>query len=295
MKHIGFFIGVLLCLSSWAISLNSQTVSVTSDRVPEHTFTKGIEGPAVDKDGNLYAVNYGKEGTIGIVYPDGSHECFVELPEGSTGNSLRFGKDGFMYVADYTGHNILRVNMKTKEISVFAHESKMNQPNDITFSPDGTIYASDPDWPGNKGQLWMIRPDGKVSLLETNMGTTNGIAVSPDGKRFYVNESAQLKVWAYDIRPDGMLTNKRLFHTFEGYGMDGMKCDVKGNLYVCRYDKGTVAMLSPQGTLIREIPLKGKQPSNLTFGGLDNRCGYVTLQDRGCVETFTAEFPGKEW
>ena len=85
--------------------------------------------------------------------------------------------------------------MKSKKISVFAHEPKMNQPNDIAFAPNGNIYASDPDWPNQKGQLWLITPDAKVSLLETNMGTTNGIAVSEDGKRLYVNESAQLKVW----------------------------------------------------------------------------------------------------
>ena len=40
-----------------------------------------------------------------------------------------------MYVADYTGHNILKVDMKSKKISVFAHEPKMNQPNDIVFAP----------------------------------------------------------------------------------------------------------------------------------------------------------------
>ena len=85
--------------------------------MPEHTFTSGIEGPAVDSEGNLYAVNYKKEGTIGIVRPDGSHGCFLVLPEGSTGNSIRFGKDGNMYVADYTGHNILKVDMKSKKIS----------------------------------------------------------------------------------------------------------------------------------------------------------------------------------
>lgn len=61
------------------------------------------------------------------------------------------------------------------------------------------------------------------------MGTTNGIDVSPNGKKLYVNESAQLKVWVYDIKPDGTLKNKRLFHTFEGFGMDGIRCDVKGN------------------------------------------------------------------
>jgi gluconolactonase len=76
--------------------------------------------------------------------------------------------------------------------------------------------------------------------------------------------------------------------------MDGIRCDVKGNLYLCRYDKGTVAVINPKGKLIREIQLKGKKPSNITFGGPDNRRCYVTLQDRGCFETFTAEHPGRE-
>ena len=78
---------------------------------------------------------------------------FFVLPEGSTGNSIRFGKDGNMYVADYTGHNILKVDMKSKKISVFAHEPKMNQPNDIVFASNGNIYASDPDWPNQKANF----------------------------------------------------------------------------------------------------------------------------------------------
>ena len=252
MKSIQVIASLLCGILYCGISLNAQNVLKATGWMPEHTFTSGIEGPAVDSEGNLYAVNYKKEGTIGIVRPDGSHGCFLVLPEGSTGNSIRFGKDGNM-------------------------------------------YASDPDWPNQKGQLWLITPDAKVSLLETNMGTTNGIAVSEDGKRLYVNESAQLKVWVYDICPDGTLRNKRLFHTFEGYGMDGMKCDEKGNLYICRYDKGTIALLNPQGDLVEEIQLTGKQPSNLTFGGPDHRQCYVTLQDRGCFETFKVPYPGKEW
>lgn len=266
----------------------------TTDLLPEHTFTNGIEGPSTDKDGNLYAVNYEKEGTIGLVRPDGTHTCFVSLPEGSTGNGIRFGQDGYMYVADYTGHNILKVDMQTKQIICFAHEPKMNQPNDLVIAPSGNIYASDPDWLNQKGQLWLITPDGKVSLLETDMGTTNGIEVNPEGSVLYVNESAQLKVWAYDIRPDGTLGNKRLFHTFEDAGLDGMRCDEKGNLYICRYDKGTVVMLTPQGEVRREVILKGKQPSNLTFGPRGDRRCYVTLQDRGCFELFMPEFEGRE-
>ena len=183
MKSIQVIASLLCGILYCGISLNAQNVLKATGWMPEHTFTSGIEGPAVDSEGNLYAVNYKKEGTIGIVRPDGSHGCFLTLPEGSTGNSIRFGKDGNMYVADYTGHNILKVDMRSKKISVFAHEPKMNQPNDIVFAPNGNIYASDPDWPNQKGQLWLITPDAKVSLLETNMGTTNGIAVSEDGKR----------------------------------------------------------------------------------------------------------------
>ncbi|MBC8618331.1 SMP-30/gluconolactonase/LRE family protein [Parabacteroides faecis] len=295
MKTRTMLLTIMSCLFI-GVTTGAQTAAQreTTDLLPEGTFTNGIEGPATDKSGNLYAVNYGKEGTIGIVRPDGSHECFVTLPEGSTGNGIRFNKAGEMLVADYTGHNILKVDMKTKGISVYAHEPKMNQPNDIALAPNGNLYASDPDWPNKKGQLWLVTPDGKVTLLEGDMGTTNGIDVSPDGKKLYVNESAQLKVWVYDIKQDGTLKNKTLFHTFEGFGMDGIRCDVKGNLYLCRYEKGTVALINPKGKLIREIQLKGKKPSNITFGGPDNRRCFVTLQDRGCFETFTAEYPGRE-
>ena len=293
---VRFRVLISLCLLAGILTVNAQIQKKqeTTDLLPEHTFTNGIEGPATDKAGNLYAVNYGKEGTIGIVRPDGTHACFVTLPEGSTGNGIRFNRDGDMLIADYTGHNILKVDMQTKAISVYAHEPKMNQPNDIALAPNGNLYASDPDWPNKKGQIWLITPDGKVSLLEGNMGTTNGIEVSPDGRTLYVNESAQLKVWAYDIKPDGALQNKRLFHTFEGYGMDGMRCDTKGNMYLCRYDKGTVVLLSPKGKLLQEIQLKGKQPSNITFGGKNNKTCYITLQDRGCFEIFEARFPGRE-
>lgn len=289
-RFIALFIITIPLISACKITEEIKT----EDLLPEWTFTMGIEGPATDKQGNVYAVNYEREGTIGIIHPDHSHEMFMELPEGSTGNGIRFDRDGYMYVADYTGHNILKIDPQQKRVISFVHEPRMNQPNDIAMAPGGNIYASDPNWAEETGQLWLVTPDGTVTLLESDMGTTNGIEVSPDGRTLYVNESVQLKVWAYDIRLDGTVSNKRLFHHFTGYGMDGMRCDKEGNLYICRYDKGTVAILNPKGSLIREIPLTGTKPTNITFGGPDRRLCYVTLQDRGCFETFTAEFPGRE-
>lgn len=262
------------------------------DLLPEGSFPQGMEGPAVDRLGNLYAVNYQKKGTIGKVSFAGNVSLFVTLPEGSTGNGIRFDRKGNMFVADYTAHNILKINRKTKEIEVFAHEPAMNQPNDLTISrKTDIIYASDPNWKDSTGNLWMIKPDGKVVNLERNIGTTNGIEVSPNGKYLYVNESIQRKIWRYDIAKDGSISNKTLFYSFEDFGMDGMRCDSYGNLFVTRHGKGTVVKLSPKGKLVKEYILKGKLATNLTFSQ-DESMIYVTVADRGCFETiYLGEHP----
>src|SRR2546423_1205693 len=91
------------------------------DLTRENLFSKNIEGPAVDKDGNLFVVNYLKDGTIGQVKPDGSCELFVQLPDKSTGNSIQFNKDGNMLVADFTGHNILEIDVGSKRVSTYCH------------------------------------------------------------------------------------------------------------------------------------------------------------------------------
>ena len=75
-------------------------------------FTAGIEGPACDADGMLYAVNFAREHTIGRITPTGECDVFVDLPNGSTGNGIRFNSFGDMLIADYTNHNILKVNQE---------------------------------------------------------------------------------------------------------------------------------------------------------------------------------------
>src|SRR5262249_8691775 len=174
------------------------------------------------------------------------------LPDKSVGNGIVFDRKGSMFVADYMGHNVLKIDPKTREISVFAHSDQMNQPNDLAIASDGTIYASDPNWGKGTGQLWRIGTDRKVTLLVKDLGTTNGIEVSPDGKTLYVNESVQRNVWAFPITANA-LGEKRLVKKFDDHGFDGMRCDVDGNLYITRYGKGTVVKLSPAGKVLQEI------------------------------------------
>jgi len=258
-------------------------------------FTDGIEGPACDSAGNIYCVSFREARNIGRVSPQGKAELFVALPEGSTGNGIRFDGPGAMFIADYTGHNVLRVDMASRAITVFAHDDRMNQPNDLAIAPDGTLYASDPSWKNGTGQLWRISRDGRTHREAADMGTTNGIEVSPDGKRVYVNESVQRNVWVFDVSSDGSLANKRLLRKFEDFGFDGMRCDVDGNLYITRHGKGTVVKLSPTGEILREIDVLGPHPTNICFGGADGRTAYVTEAKVKRLVQFRVDRPGLEW
>lgn len=288
----------LLAFSSCSRKMNPEkefnsSLFKAKDLTEEKLFTNNIEGPAVDAAGNLFVVNFQKDGTIAKVAPDGKVELYVELPGKSIGNSIQFNSAGNMLVADFAEHNVLEVNTSTKEVSVYCHDDRFNQPNDICISKKGIVFASDPNWQKQTGQIWRIGTDKKAVLLKDNMGTTNGICLSPDNKTLYVNESIQKKIWAFSVDDKGNIKNQRLFAEFTDFGFDGMKCDMKGNLYVTRYGKGTVVIISPGGQIIQEVVLKGKDVSNITFGGKDYKTCFVTLQDRKGMEQFRTDIPGR--
>ena len=294
---ISFFLFLLIaqgCSHKMATSKREVLFEAT-DFTAENQFSGNIEGPAFDKNGNLFVVNYLRDGTIGKVGMDGHCELYVTLPEGSIANAIKFNSHGDMFLADFPKHNVLKLDTKTKEVTVFCHNDKFNQPNDLCINSRDQLFASDPDWKNGKGQLWRIEPNGASILLEENMGTTNGIELSPDDKMLYVNVggSGGRKIWKYDVDAAGNLSNKKLFASFDDFGFDGMKCDKEGNLYICRYGKGTIAVYSPDGKFIREVQLKGKSCSNLVFGGKEGKSVFVTLQDRKGMETFRNDIPGK--
>lgn len=294
MKSTALLMYACLILSLSSTAGAEEKLFVATPLTKTGEFTKGIEGPACDKQGNIYAVNFEEQGTIGLVTPAGKGKVFAKLPGTSVGNGIRFDREGEMYIADYVNHNVLKVDPKSGKISVFGHHDDMNQPNDLAIGPDDVLYASDPNWGESTGQLWRIDRDGKITKLADGLGTTNGIEVSPDGQTLYVNESVQRNVWAYTIAGD-KLENKRLLKKFPDHGFDGMRCDVDGNLYITRHGKGTVVKLSPQGKVLQEIDVLGSSPTNICFGGPDGRTAYVTEVEQTRLVQFRVDKPGLSW
>ncbi len=268
---------------------------------PAGEYTFNIEGPAVDARGNLYVVNFRRPGTIGIVPPGASASAlFMELPEGSLGNAIRFDRAGRMFIADWKKHNVFLIEPGQTRPVVYFRSDRFNQPNDLAVAANGTLYASDPHWKRREGQIWRITqgPDGRgigeVMQSDRKMTTTNGIDLSPDGKTLYVGESETREVWAYRIEGSKLLDG-RLLIRFGDLDIDGLRTDVDGRLFVMRILKGTIVMLSPDGKVLREFPATAKEPTNLAFGGPDGRTVFVTQRKGGFIEAFRTDRPGREF
>jgi sugar lactone lactonase YvrE len=283
---------VLLMTCALSLLAADETL-FQAEAMPTQGFTELIEGPACDAVGNIYAVGFEQPDNIARVTPAGKAELFLTLPNKSYGNGIVFDRAGQMYIADYNNHNVLKVDPQTKNVSVLLHEPRMNQPNDLAIAADGTLYASDPSWAKGTGQVWKISTKGEPTLLAADMGTTNGIDLSPDGKTLYVNESVQRNVWSFDLT--AAKPEKKLLKQFPDFGFDGMRVDVDGNLYITRHGKGTVVKLSPAGAVLKEIDVLGSKPSNLCFGGPDGRTVYVTEVEHTRLVKFRVDRPGLAW
>ena len=267
---------------------------------PSGEYTFGIEGSAVDREGNLYVVNLGHPGTIGRLAPEAAaSELFATLPEGSIGNAIRIDRAGTMFIADYKKHNIFAIDKNETTPRAIFHSDQISQPNDITLARDGVIYASDPNWKARSGKIWRIARtadgswQGAAMAAPRAMGTTNGIDLSPDGRTLYVGESNSGEIWSYAIDGDA-LTNARLVKIFEPNTIDGLRTDISGRLLVARILKGEIAVMTPDGHVQREIQLKAKEPTNLAFGGGDGKTVFVSQRQGGFIESFRTDVEGRE-
>jgi len=157
----------------------------------------------------------------------------------------------------------------------------LNGPNDVWVAPDGGMYITDPfykrtwwdhDTMAQDGeQVYYLSPDGKKLARVTNdFKKPNGITGTPDGKKLFVADIGADRTYAYDIQPDGSLTNKTLFCP---KGSDGMTIDETGNIYIT--GRG-VTVFDKTGKQIEHIDVPEPWSANVSFGGKDHQTLFIT-------------------
>jgi len=251
------------------------------------------EGPIFDQKGNLYFVNYVRNGTIGKRTLDG--EVTVWCETGGQANGLKVDADGYIIAADYKGKRILRIHPNGKDIKVLTdnYEGKPYLgPNDVCLDLAGNIYFTDPTGSSTEnpiGSVYRIGVDGKVTLLDTGLAFPNGLAVSPDQKKFFLAESSTNRLLGYDIQPDGMLTNKRVVIEFETPTLDGLMFDEFGRIWIARWTNKTVDVVTQDGKLVVSIPAGGDQVTNLCFW---EKSLYVTVAGQHSIHRLNVGVAG---
>ncbi|MGA2745052.1 MAG: SMP-30/gluconolactonase/LRE family protein [Candidatus Sulfotelmatobacter sp.] len=241
------------------------------------------EGPVWDETGFLY-VSDETINKIFRLYPDGKKEELIALgdPDGNT-----FDRQHRLIDCASVLRAIIEVTPDGKYNILADHYDgkKLNSPNDVIVGPDGALYFTDPNMDlvaGEKQEIpfqgvYRLDAKGNVTLLTKDLTQPNGLAFSPDGSHFYVDDSEKRNIRVYDFAADGTLTNGRIFGEEpggKGDGVpDGMKVDKNGNLFVTG-PKG-IWVWDAKGNHLGTIVMP-EQPANLAWGDKDHRTLYVT-------------------
>ena len=241
------------------------------------------EGPVWDDSGFLY-VSDEEHNKIYRVFLDGRKQELIALgdPDGNTYDRQHRLIDcasvlrAIIVVTPVGKYTVLADRYEGK---------KLNSPNDVVIGPDGAIYFTDPTLDLVKGEqqeipfqgVYRLDDKGRVRLLTKDLTQPNGLAFSPDGKHFYVDDSEQRNIRVYDVSPGGSVSRGRIFGAEPGgphEGVpDGIKVDRDGHLFVTG-PKG-IWVWDAQGHHLGTIEMP-EQPANLAWGDKDDRTLYIT-------------------
>lgn len=256
------------------------------------------EGPVWHPDGYLLFSDIPAD-TIYKWTLDGNLEKF-RSPSGNS-NGLTLDNQGRLVACEHGNRRVSRIESDgTVVVVADKYQGKrLNSPNDVVVKSDGSIYFTDPPYGVQPEEreldfqgVYRIAPDGALTLLADDFEKPNGLAFSPDEKILYVDDTERRHVRAFDVQPDGTLSNSRVFAELGEHRPDGMKIDVNGNIYVTA---SFVWVFDSTGKHLGNITTPDA-PANCAFGGPDNKDLFITARPsiyRVKLKVAGATTPGK--
>ena len=235
---------------------------------------KFTEGPAVDREGNVFFTDI-PNNRIHKIGTDGKVSVFKEDSGGA--NGLMFGPDGRLYACQNGRKRIIAYTADGAE-SVIAEDLNSN---DLVINQKGEFHVTDPT---NK-RVWFIDANRSKRVVHEGLEFPNGVMLSPDQSLLTVADSRSKWVWSFQVLPDGSLANGQPFYRLEtpddtgASGADGLTVDSDGYLYVTSRVGLQICDQPGRVVAILNKPHSGSL-SNVVFAGSDLRTLYVTAGDR---------------
>ncbi|MBD1909076.1 MULTISPECIES: SMP-30/gluconolactonase/LRE family protein [unclassified Leptolyngbya] len=236
---------------------------------------------------------------------DGDRQCLywvdaynyrVHQFEPATGNSRYFDTGDVVSAIALTGHDRLLIALRDRLafLSLSTGEVSTLKPIEFPFPNtrcnDGKCDSKGRFWIGTvseeKGQAELYRydPNGSLTVMETGLTISNGLGWSPDESTFYLTDSAQHKIYAYDFEVEtGEIRDRRVLVDLsnEAVEPDGLAIDVQGNLWSALWDGGCVACFDPTGQELLRVKMPVPRPTCPIFGGSHLTDLYVTSASIG--------------
>jgi gluconolactonase len=314
MRLLCLPIALLLASCASKTPIAAEKAAATGPEVSVAATIAFTEGPAQGPGGLMYFTDVSNNRILRFNPQTRKHEVF--RADSNRANGLIFDTEGRLIACEgsdteHDNPRVTRTDLKTGKVEAIATQFEgktFNGPNDVTIDAKGRLYFTDPA-PDSTSQasaksknatgvpgVYRIETDGKITRLLTAPDTEwpNGLVISPDDKTFYLieankSEGGTRAIRAYDLSPEGTLSNRRVFHNFyPGRSADGMAIDVEGNIYAAaglHRRRGThetldtkcgVHVISPKGEVIRFIPVPEDTITNTAFGGPENKTLYIT-------------------
>ena len=209
-------------------------------------------------------------------------------------NGLTLDREGRLVACEHHNRRVSRTEADGT-ITVLAETlggKRFNSPNDATVRRDGIVFFTDPTYGldrrlkelPSKG-VYMVKPGSEPVVLFRDFDMPNGIVFSPDERYLYVADTPRGHVRRFDASPDGSLVGGQVFARMPN--PDGIRVDIKGNLYVA--SKDGVTIFAPSGKQLGVISCP-EVPANCAFGGKDGRTMLITA--RKGVYTVRLPIPG---
>jgi len=224
---------------------------------------------------------------------NGRAETVVEVPRQPSG--LGWLPDGRLLIVSMLDRRLLRLDggrlVEVADLSQLA----VCHCNDMVVDAGGRAYIGNfgfdlhaPAWEFRHAELILVTPDGAARVVANEMSFPNGTVIAPDGRTLIVGESFAARLTAFDIQPDGALTNRREWAKLEHGTPDGICLDAEGAVWYASPVSAECVRVAEGGRVLDRIPVS-TQAFACMLGGPDRRtlfiCTAVDSQPERCRET----------
>jgi gluconolactonase len=245
------------------------------------------EGPVAMQDGSMLVSSSNR-----ILKVDLSDNVTTLIENSNETNAMGWDLKGrLVSVQRARGNEKVGVLYPREQVTTLADKYQgqpFNALNDLALDKRGGIYFTDTEG------IYYLPPGGSVAKIIDDVPNPNGVVLSPDERTLYVHNKDGAYMLAFDVAPDGTISNRRNFARYksvripghadpawaEDNGADGMAVDSEGRVYAAT--NVGVEVFSPRGALLGVIPVQWgaennriRHPQNVAFGGPDRKTLYM--------------------